>query len=193
MLCTIRQAAECHPPVGRGTGKRVGTENLLTWGCGNGSGGHWGRRKRLWLFLLKELSSEFQLCSPHLTALASLLFLGLGTCLVLLELLHLFVLLKIIKIGFENSIGLKGEQESMFGKKLKLFSVCKSKMRERKIHSHVSWKKASPPTGFPVIIQSSEASFAEALSILLSGLVHILVRNPFKNRFKACMKIGLTS
>lgn len=23
MLCTIRQAAECHPPVGRGTGKRV--------------------------------------------------------------------------------------------------------------------------------------------------------------------------
>ncbi|NXG11559.1 STAG2 protein, partial [Sakesphorus luctuosus] len=25
MLCTIRQAAECHPPVGRGTGKRVGS------------------------------------------------------------------------------------------------------------------------------------------------------------------------
>lgn len=24
MLCTVRQAAECHPPVGRGTGKRVG-------------------------------------------------------------------------------------------------------------------------------------------------------------------------
>lgn len=23
MLCTVRQAAECHPPVGRGTGKRV--------------------------------------------------------------------------------------------------------------------------------------------------------------------------
>jgi len=23
MLCTIRQASECHPPVGRGTGKRV--------------------------------------------------------------------------------------------------------------------------------------------------------------------------
>lgn len=24
MVCTIRQAAEAHPPVGRGTGKRVG-------------------------------------------------------------------------------------------------------------------------------------------------------------------------
>lgn len=23
MLCAIRQACECHPPVGRGTGKRV--------------------------------------------------------------------------------------------------------------------------------------------------------------------------
>lgn len=23
MLCTVRQASECHPPVGRGTGKRV--------------------------------------------------------------------------------------------------------------------------------------------------------------------------
>lgn len=23
ILCTVRQAAECHPPVGRGTGKRV--------------------------------------------------------------------------------------------------------------------------------------------------------------------------
>jgi len=29
MLCTIRQAAECHPPVGRGTGKRVGSNKLL--------------------------------------------------------------------------------------------------------------------------------------------------------------------
>lgn len=24
MLCAIRQACECHPPIGRGTGKRVG-------------------------------------------------------------------------------------------------------------------------------------------------------------------------
>uniref|UniRef100_A0A8C0FQQ6 Cohesin subunit SA n=1 Tax=Bubo bubo TaxID=30461 RepID=A0A8C0FQQ6_BUBBB len=31
MLCTIRQAAECHPPVGRGTGKRVGSKKLLTF------------------------------------------------------------------------------------------------------------------------------------------------------------------
>lgn len=35
MVCTIRQAAEAHPPVGRGTGKRVSyiseksTERLL--------------------------------------------------------------------------------------------------------------------------------------------------------------------
>lgn len=28
MLCTVRQAAECHPPVGRGTGKRVRYEPL---------------------------------------------------------------------------------------------------------------------------------------------------------------------
>lgn len=27
MLCTVRQAAECHPPVGRGTGKRVRVAN----------------------------------------------------------------------------------------------------------------------------------------------------------------------
>lgn len=27
MVCTIRQAAEAHPPVGRGTGKRVGHVN----------------------------------------------------------------------------------------------------------------------------------------------------------------------
>lgn len=45
MLCTIRQAAECHPPVGRGTGKRVGSTNLLIWRCGNGSGGHCGREE----------------------------------------------------------------------------------------------------------------------------------------------------
>lgn len=43
MLCTIRQAAECHPPVGRGTGKRVGTKNLLNvdmwkWLCGDSVG-----------------------------------------------------------------------------------------------------------------------------------------------------------
>lgn len=38
MVCTIRQAAEAHPPVGRGTGKRVsgtavGSSNLcvLLW------------------------------------------------------------------------------------------------------------------------------------------------------------------
>lgn len=29
MLCTVRQAAECHPPVGRGTGKRVRVANAL--------------------------------------------------------------------------------------------------------------------------------------------------------------------
>lgn len=29
MVCTIRQAAEAHPPVGRGTGKRVGQVNKL--------------------------------------------------------------------------------------------------------------------------------------------------------------------
>lgn len=29
MLCTVRQAAECHPPVGRGTGKRVRVVNTL--------------------------------------------------------------------------------------------------------------------------------------------------------------------
>lgn len=29
MLCTVRQAAECHPPVGRGTGKRVRMANTL--------------------------------------------------------------------------------------------------------------------------------------------------------------------
>lgn len=29
MLCTVRQAAECHPPVGRGTGKRVRVANIL--------------------------------------------------------------------------------------------------------------------------------------------------------------------
>lgn len=27
MVCTIRQAAEAHPPVGRGTGKRVSDIN----------------------------------------------------------------------------------------------------------------------------------------------------------------------
>lgn len=30
MLCTVRQAAECHPPVGRGTGKRVRVANTLS-------------------------------------------------------------------------------------------------------------------------------------------------------------------
>lgn len=31
MLCTVRQAAECHPPVGRGTGKRVsGVKDTLS-------------------------------------------------------------------------------------------------------------------------------------------------------------------
>lgn len=30
MLCTVRQAAECHPPVGRGTGKRVRVD-LFAW------------------------------------------------------------------------------------------------------------------------------------------------------------------
>lgn len=29
MVCTIRQAAEAHPPVGRGTGKRVRHVNML--------------------------------------------------------------------------------------------------------------------------------------------------------------------
>lgn len=29
MLCTVRQAAECHPPVGRGTGKRVRVADTL--------------------------------------------------------------------------------------------------------------------------------------------------------------------
>lgn len=29
MVCTIRQAAEAHPPVGRGTGKRVSTHFTL--------------------------------------------------------------------------------------------------------------------------------------------------------------------
>lgn len=29
MLCTVRQAAECHPPVGRGTGKRVRVTDTL--------------------------------------------------------------------------------------------------------------------------------------------------------------------
>lgn len=33
MLCTVRQAAECHPPVGRGTGKRV--SNVLREITGN--------------------------------------------------------------------------------------------------------------------------------------------------------------
>lgn len=28
MVCTIRQAAEAHPPVGRGTGKRVSFQSL---------------------------------------------------------------------------------------------------------------------------------------------------------------------
>lgn len=118
MLCTIRQAAECHPPVGRGTGKRVGSKKLFLWRCGNGSVGPlWeeGKDCRL-LLLLKGLRLEIQLWSPDLTALAYLLFLDLGMCLVLLKVLHLFVLLNIIKIDFENSIGLKGGQESMFGK-----------------------------------------------------------------------------
>lgn len=48
MLCTIRQAAECHPPVGRGTGKRVGSKKttpleMWEWLCGRSV----GRRKRL--------------------------------------------------------------------------------------------------------------------------------------------------
>lgn len=30
MLCTVRQAAECHPPVGRGTGKRVRMAGTLS-------------------------------------------------------------------------------------------------------------------------------------------------------------------
>lgn len=30
MLCTVRQAAECHPPVGRGTGKRVSSVQEIT-------------------------------------------------------------------------------------------------------------------------------------------------------------------
>lgn len=30
MLCTVRQAAECHPPVGRGTGKRVRVANTIS-------------------------------------------------------------------------------------------------------------------------------------------------------------------
>lgn len=54
--------------------------------------------------------------SIYLITLASLLFLNVGMCLVLFELLHLFVLLKVVKFDFENSIGLKGGQESMFGK-----------------------------------------------------------------------------
>lgn len=29
MVCTIRQAAEAHPPVGRGTGKRVNTHSTI--------------------------------------------------------------------------------------------------------------------------------------------------------------------
>lgn len=29
MVCTIRQAAEAHPPVGRGTGKRVVSKKIL--------------------------------------------------------------------------------------------------------------------------------------------------------------------
>lgn len=28
MVCTIRQAAEAHPPVGRGTGKRVSFQSV---------------------------------------------------------------------------------------------------------------------------------------------------------------------
>lgn len=76
--------------------------------------GEEGRDYRL--LLLKGLRWEIELCSPHLTTLASLLFLDLGTCLVLFKLLHLFVLVKIIKIDFENSIDLKGRLESMFGK-----------------------------------------------------------------------------
>lgn len=31
MLCTVRQAAECHPPVGRGTGKRVRATECDNW------------------------------------------------------------------------------------------------------------------------------------------------------------------
>lgn len=31
MLCTVRQAAECHPPVGRGTGKRVRATEWDNW------------------------------------------------------------------------------------------------------------------------------------------------------------------
>lgn len=66
------------------------------------------------LLLLKGLRLEIQLWSASI--LASLLFLDLGRSLVLLEPLRLLVLLKIIKIYFENSTDLKGGQESMFGK-----------------------------------------------------------------------------
>lgn len=62
-----------------------------------------------------------------LTTLASLLFLDVGMCLVLFELLHLFVLLKVIKTDFENSIGLKGGQESMFGKSKNYFQCERAK------------------------------------------------------------------
>lgn len=68
------------------------------------------------LLLLKGLRLEIELWSAHLTTLASLLFLDFGRSLVLFELLHLLVLLKIIKIDFENSTDLKGGQEPMFGK-----------------------------------------------------------------------------
>lgn len=85
--------------------------------CGNGSVGPlWEEERDDRLLLLKGLRWEIQLWSPHLTTLASLLFLDLDTSLVLFRLLHLFVLLKIIKIDFENSIDLKGGLESMFGK-----------------------------------------------------------------------------
>lgn len=108
------------------------------------------------------------------------------------ELLHLFVLLKVIEIDFENSIGLKGDKNQCLGKAKTIFSV--SEQNEGKENTLPSLLEEGQSTNWLFCDDTVQtASFAEALSILLSRLVHILVRNLFKNRLKVCMKIGLTN